>query len=153
MSRGSFRPLLSLSDTLLIAPISSIICNFLSIKEICRLYIACCHTNFLAIELIYKVKIDSEGELLFLVSSGIHLMRVIIYFEDLTDFHLISLAGICPNLISIDGYNDSHETYISVSGLREFIKKYPNVEVLRLSSCNLQKNFFRYIKCIQAFTS
>jgi hypothetical protein len=62
-------------------------------------------------------------------------MRVIIYFEDLTDFHLISLAGICPNLISIDGCEDDSFVWkISTSALREFIKKCPCMEVWRLCS-------------------
>ena len=82
------------------------------------------------IEIDYEVTIDSEELIVFLVSNKIRLTSFYLdYDHKLTDYHLLALANISPNLHTING--GSHYLFqwsVSTAGIRGVTERCPRIE-------------------------
>jgi hypothetical protein len=82
------------------------------------------------IEIDYDVTIDSKKIIMFLVSNKIRLTSFYLdYDHKLTDYHLLALANISPNLHTINGGSDyQFQWSVSTAGIRWFTERCPRIK-------------------------
>jgi len=79
------------------------------------------------IEIGYDVWIGSEKLIVFFVSTKIRLTSFILAYDFITDYHLLALANLSPNLLRISGASSS-DCCVSSTGIRWVAERCPRIE-------------------------